>query len=314
MWLANLGFSTDTWLGNAVSQDTTYQTAAPVTYLNNAAGGTNTTTVTTGNSGGTSGQALSAVTGSPAFSSTDTYPPSPLAYQFTVSASAAYLTWNLPASIGAGQTIWLRSYVYFSGSVFAAILMSTDGVWYECLSNGTSFQVRAVPGAAVTVVAAAANTWYRLEMQVNFSVGSATLNVYDTNGNLLGAGTSTGGTFPSTAHAYYGPFQSATGTAYMANLGLTSSTWLGGVSNTVAATAALAFTSAIANGASASLTMTVAGAAAGAPVRLGVPAAFNAGLVAYGFVSAAGTVTVVIANLSGASVTPGTISVTAEVG
>ena len=79
------------------------------------------------------------------------------------------------------------------------------------------------------------------------------------------------------------------------------------------ATTSLAFTSPITNGTTAALTMTVTGAVAGQAVTLGVPATFNAGLIAYGFVSATSTVTVVVANLSGADVTPGTISVTAEV-
>lgn len=66
------------------------------------------------------------------------------------------------------------------------------------------------------------------------------------------------------------------------------------------ATATLDFGS-INAGLAADLTITVTGAAVGDAVALGVPAAFEAGLTAFGFVSAANTVTVrVVNNTAGA--------------
>lgn len=69
----------------------------------------------------------------------------------------------------------------------------------------------------------------------------------------------------------------------------------------LSATAALDFAS-IAAAASADLTITVAGAAVGDAVALGLPAAPAAGLVFFGFVSAANTVTVRAMNITGSGV------------
>lgn len=69
----------------------------------------------------------------------------------------------------------------------------------------------------------------------------------------------------------------------------------------LSATAALDFAS-IATTASADLTITVAGAAVGDAVSLGLPAAPTAGLVFIGFVSATNTVTVRAMNITGSGV------------
>lgn len=69
------------------------------------------------------------------------------------------------------------------------------------------------------------------------------------------------------------------------------------------ATAALDFGS-IAAGATAELTISVTGATTGAAVALGPPAALEAGLVATGYVSAAGTVTVRLHNTTGGAIDP----------
>jgi hypothetical protein len=61
---------------------------------------------------------------------------------------------------------------------------------------------------------------------------------------------------------------------------------------------------AIANGASASKTISVAGAAVGNTVKVGIFPALAAGMLLTGQVTAADTVTVTLGNLSGGSVTP----------
>jgi hypothetical protein len=73
--------------------------------------------------------------------------------------------------------------------------------------------------------------------------------------------------------------------------------------HTLYATASLTFGSIAAN-AIAALTVTVTGAVAGATVKLGPPAAIEAGLMWCGYVSAANTVTIRIHNTSGAAVVP----------
>jgi hypothetical protein len=78
-------------------------------------------------------------------------------------------------------------------------------------------------------------------------------------------------------------------------------------------TASLNFASSIANGAADSLTLTVTGAANGQAVVLAAPPGMTAGLIAFGKVTAANTVTVTIANLSGGAVTPGALTFTAIV-
>jgi hypothetical protein len=222
--LLNIADETDSLLIN-------FQPTASTTLLNNASGGTSTTVVTTGNSGGASGTAWSAVTGSPTFSNTETYSPSALSYKLATSASNEGFTWNLPSAITAGQTIYLRSYVYFSGSVFNTSLVATNGLWYQCgVSSSSGFYAHAYPGTIEYAYTPSANTWYRLETEFDFSAGSVVLNVYDALGNLLGSATSTGDT-EATAEGlvYFGQVTggTTTGTLYMANCGLTNGTWLG---------------------------------------------------------------------------------------
>jgi hypothetical protein len=69
------------------------------------------------------------------------------------------------------------------------------------------------------------------------------------------------------------------------------------------ATASLDFPS-IGPNSNQSLTMTVTGAAVGDAVVLGAPSALSTELIAFGFVSAANTVTVRVHNTSGGSVDP----------
>ena len=73
--------------------------------------------------------------------------------------------------------------------------------------------------------------------------------------------------------------------------------------HTLYATASLNFSSIAAN-AIAALTVTVTGAVVGATVKLGPPAAIEAGLVWCGYVSSANTVTIRIHNSSGSAVDP----------
>jgi len=84
---------------------------------------------------------------------------------------------------------------------------------------------------------------------------------------------------------------------------ITYSNLIGGALNILTATATLNFGSISANS-SANLTMTVTGAKAGDAVFIGLPSAFEASLMAMGFVSATNTVTIKVHNASGGSVDP----------
>lgn len=84
---------------------------------------------------------------------------------------------------------------------------------------------------------------------------------------------------------------------------ITYSNLLGGALNILSATATLDFASISANS-NASLTMTVTGAKVGDAVFVGLPSAFNADLIAVGFVSATNTVTIRVHNTSSGSVDP----------
>jgi len=315
---------------------------------NNASGGTSGTTVTTGNSGGASGNAFNTVSGTVTFDNAQAVAPSSLSYKMVAAAGTAYVLYNWPGSVASGATMYLRTYVQFSGSLFATYVLAEAGGTHYVEFNGTHWTAKATPGTTVTgVTTPVAGAWYRIEAQFIYSstAGATIARIYNFAGTLLETITATGGTFTGAPNFYFGGASSVfTGTMWLANIEVSNGGWVGPAFTTDqtatdiqplgtqaagalgipadaghvhaighTATASLAFTSSIANGASASLTMTVTGAATGAVVDLGVPATFNAGLIAYGFVSAASTVTVVIANLSGAAVTPGTISVTAEV-
>lgn len=78
-------------------------------------------------------------------------------------------------------------------------------------------------------------------------------------------------------------------------------------------TATLNFPSVAANVGVQNLTITVAGAAAGDPVALALPAAINSGLIFNAFVSAADTVTVRCTNITAGAIDPASAAFTVAV-
>lgn len=160
---------------------------------NNAEGGSNTTAVSTGNSGAASGDAWTAVTpdtGSAiAFSSTQAR--DTLAYAYTMDASIgqSIVQWG-SASVGtAGPNIYGRFYGWFpafptSGlQVVMRLLSGASIACGVCLSTTGGVQLRA--GAAgntnagtETVTKFVLSSWFRVEWQFNLAAsgsGSATL-------------------------------------------------------------------------------------------------------------------------------------------
>lgn len=93
-----------------------------VQLLNNASGGSNTTAVTAGNSGGLSGNAFTQVTGTaPTFDSTLQID-SPLCYNIATTTSAAsYLRWDNTVLTSNPTTFWGRAYIYLSAYPAAAL-------------------------------------------------------------------------------------------------------------------------------------------------------------------------------------------------
>ena len=89
--------------------------------------------------------------------------------------------------------------------------------------------------------------------------------------------------------------------------GGTPGTWKGYGYIDLSATATLDFPSVAAAGQQ-ELTITVTGAAVGDSVHLGTPAAFEAGLIATGRVSATNTVTIRVSNITAAAIDPASAS------
>ena len=225
----------------SVPQSTTVIPAQPytaTTWLNSAAGGTNGTTVTTGNSGGTSGAVFDDVTGTVTFDSSLTLPaaPSGLSYKFAPSAATAYVYWVPNADAGAGvipaPVQYMRCYVYVSSfpSSNMSILSLAGLNYYIGYSSGSSaWSAYAYPGTAVTSTAPASTaTWYRLEAAFSQALGTTTLRVYSAGGVLLDEVTGTGGTSTTSNSAYYFGSQTAvTSTFHLAYVGWSNTGWIG---------------------------------------------------------------------------------------
>ena len=158
------------------------------TRANGAEGGTNTTVVTTANSGGTSGDAFAGVAGSPTFSSTHARDGS-LAYFYPVSVTT-FTYWDSFASVDQYQ----RAYVYFTAKPSAGsqpVMSSRTAAGAAVASCGTtstphwyvSCGANTVTGTTTPVV----NTWYRVELRThsNASAGYAEMRIYDNTGTLL---------------------------------------------------------------------------------------------------------------------------------
>jgi hypothetical protein len=154
--------------------------------VNSFEGGTNGTTITTGNSGGASGNAFDAVTGSPTFSSTHAAHGT-LSCSVSVSSSSATVAWN--ASLGSQAQVWFREYFYIpsnpGGTIYltsftqagvstcASLMMLSTGqlaVW----DNTSTAQITSTESVPL-------NQWFRVEGFVvgNASTGQLALNIYN---------------------------------------------------------------------------------------------------------------------------------------
>lgn len=163
-----------------------------VDRYNNADGGTNGATVTTGNSGGVSGTAFNIA--SIGTSATVTYVDSParsgLAYRIGgQTAGSTYLGWSFAASgTKSFMRFWYRieSLSANANAAWIGYNDSTSGVLVTMLSSGIMRLRQATSTATIVsgTTVLSANTWYQMSVSIEAGVGM-TLEVRDTAGALL---------------------------------------------------------------------------------------------------------------------------------
>lgn len=144
---------------------------------NNFEGGSDTVTISTGNSGGTSGTAFDNVSGTPTFSVGQTR--GTMAGKIATSASATqYVAWT--TSVGTVTEAYGRAYCYFDiGSAtnisLARFLEFRDGTGLACFIRPASTgRVTEIANAAGSIIATgstawAKNGWIRVEWHIIFS-------------------------------------------------------------------------------------------------------------------------------------------------
>ena len=150
--------------------------------VNNAEGGSSTTTVTTGNSGGSSGSAFDVVTiGTSAALTFDTthIAHGSLSYKFVASSSGSVVcAWSTSLTGSSLTQVWFRAYVYTTGhsSTLKLIEALSTSTQRAAISINTSGKIILVNAAGTTVATSTTtiptNQWIRLE---GFFIGSATV-------------------------------------------------------------------------------------------------------------------------------------------
>ena len=209
------------------------------TRFNNAEGQASGTTVTVANSGGQSGYAVDSVSGGAALTFDNSqFFAGAQSYKMVTSSTTAYFTWNVP---GGGTTyvswpsIYSRFYVQWLTSAF-----TNAGLYFlQCTGSASSVYVTsgklvAAIGATTTsgVTALAGGTWYRVEVQSNFSnsTPSTVIRLYDASGTLLETITATGSAISSKVPAtvYLGSAGgSTTGTMWIDQPAISDQGWIG---------------------------------------------------------------------------------------
>lgn len=157
---------------------------------NNAEGGSNTTTVTTANSGGNSGIKWQVVT--IGTSSTLTYDNThvahgALAYKFVnAAATNSFVEWT--TNFGTQTTFWGRVYLYITANpsnnitIFNAATTGTQRCGIVLDTNGKLNIADSAGGLTAIGTAVSTGAWVRVEFTftINASTGSATINLYNT--------------------------------------------------------------------------------------------------------------------------------------
>lgn len=161
----------------------------PVLLTNSFEGGTNGTTISTGNSGGVSGSPFSSVTigsgGSLTYSNSE-YAHGGISSEFSTSttASSVYLRWGEP-TFGVQANVWFRFYAYLTAfpSVNLHIWYAGSGGFPQAslLAISPAGKLLMTNAAAATVITSSnsipLNQWFRVEGYVLNSSSNATISV-----------------------------------------------------------------------------------------------------------------------------------------
>jgi hypothetical protein len=191
------------------------------TLNNNFNGGPSGTTLTTGNTGQFGDNAFDVVNSSGIgttllFGNSDTYGVSRPTGEFMLvtaggTGSAPKVTWS--TSMGSVSQFWLRFYAYCVGVVsstndmclFSAYKSATEEMSLVIRNTASPFCLEIQDSGATitnTSVGVASGAWFRVEMTVNVSAGTSTVNYYagadvDTN-NVTATASQSGGSYGGT--------------------------------------------------------------------------------------------------------------------
>ncbi|MBX6167528.1 MAG: hypothetical protein IRY84_07805, partial [Thermobispora bispora] len=208
------------------------------TWKNSFNGGSNGTTITTANSGGTSGTAFSSVDGSPTYTTTNaTGLRAPLVGRFA--SSSDIVKWSVSL---AARTIYARTHVYRTGNPSSSATL----IWFYDGFGGTTLRLLStgrvavatdafddfVPGTTTTDPIPA-NQWVRLEVKLVYGTtsnsGSCELRVYHSadSGTPTETKTATGADLRTSLPVSVW-FWGVDGiTVYHDDLGVSDVTWVG---------------------------------------------------------------------------------------
>ena len=154
---------------------------AAITLTNSFEGGTNTTSISHGNSGGTSGNAFDVVTigsgGTGAFSTVRAAHGSVSGLFQTTTANGTFASWT--TSMGVQSQVWFRTYLFFTANPAAATRFFTvaNAAATGCArwSVSTGGKILAADSAGTTITTSThpipLNQWFRVE---GFAILSAT--------------------------------------------------------------------------------------------------------------------------------------------
>lgn len=215
-----------------------------LTAWNTAEGGSDDTAVTTGNSGGLSGNAWNVVGtagGSPTFEATNALEGS-LCYRTAPSAGATTLIWQ-SATLGTLTQSWGALFVRFdalaASSMVLLLAQQTDGgaIAFKLAVTSTGY-IRIIRAANTTVATAASGTvisagnWYRIEWHIDHTTDEYWVAAYDAGGaaalqELSGDDTAGGGFGTQSQHYTFGRSQTPDYTAQWDAFGIDTSGPLG---------------------------------------------------------------------------------------
>lgn len=203
-------------------------------------GGTNGSTITTGNSGGTSGNAFDFVGGTATYSNAHaTGTRAPMACSL---ADGADISYDLPAL--AASTLYMRMYAWFTGNPSSSVdVMFSMTDFVIVLERDTAGKLLLTDNGANIVITStnsvALNQWVRIELKVVFGTtatnGSAEVRLYNNADSTTATETKTVTSVDTrTIPAYVDWVGSVAGGMHIDDIALTDVDWLGpaGVTDT----------------------------------------------------------------------------------